>query len=149
MTEVRFYHLTRTPLEVALPQMLERTLERGQRAVVQAGSPERVEALNNLLWTYNDHSFLPHGSAADGFAAEQPIWLTAEDELPNRANVLFLTDGVRSSLVEKVDLCAVLFDGGNDAAVSDARAYWRTLQGASHALTYWQQDEAGRWKESA
>lgn len=149
MTEVRFYHLTRTPLEVALPLMLERTLERGQRAVVQAGSLERVEALNNLLWTYNDRSFLPHGSAADGFAAEQPIWLTAADELPNRAEVLFLTDGVRSSLVETVSLCAVLFDGGNDAAVSDARAHWRTLKEAGHALTYWQQDEAGRWKEGA
>ena len=59
MTEVRFYHMTRTGLEAALPQMLEKTLERGQRAVVIAGSEERVEALNGHLWTYRDRTFLP------------------------------------------------------------------------------------------
>ena len=93
MTEVRFYHLTRTPLEGALPRMLAKVVERAQRAVVIAGSEERVEALNARLWTYRDRSFLPHGSAKDGHAEDQPIWLTAADENPNGSQVLFLTDG--------------------------------------------------------
>jgi len=93
MTEVRFYHLTRTTLEAALPRMLEKTIERAQRAVVLAGSPERVEALNAWLWTYNERGFLPHGSAQDGHGGDQTIWLTHEDERPNGAQVLFLTDG--------------------------------------------------------
>ena len=93
MTEVRFYHLIRASLESTLPVMLERSLARGQRAVVQCGSPERVEALANHLWIYAEASFLPHGTARDGRTAEQPIWLTAEDEAaPNGAKVLFLTD---------------------------------------------------------
>ena len=94
--EIRFYHLTRTTLEAALPQMLEKTLERGQRAVVQAGSAARVEALTAWLWTYQDRSFLPHGSAKDGHGALQPVWLTDQDERPNGAQVLFLTDGLPS-----------------------------------------------------
>ena len=89
--DISFYHLTRTTLEAALPQMLEKTLERGQRAVVRAGSAERVEALNGWLWTYRDRTFLPHGSAQDGHAALQPVWLTDQDERPNEAQVLFLT----------------------------------------------------------
>jgi DNA polymerase-3 subunit chi len=93
MTDVRFYHLTSTSLEAALPQMLEKTLERGQRAVVIAGSEERVEALNAHLWTYKDRGFLPHGTAKDGHSEAQPVWLTESDENPNGAQVLFLTDG--------------------------------------------------------
>ncbi len=148
MTEVRFYHLTRTTLEAALPRMLEKTLERGQRAVVRAGSEERVEALTSWLWTYDDRSFLAHGSAKDGHAEHQPVWLTERDEAPNGAQVLFLTDGARSARLDDYDLCAVLFDGKDEAALEDARAQWRVLKEGEHELTYWQQDERGAWSRN-
>ncbi|MFQ5772948.1 MAG: DNA polymerase III subunit chi [Kiloniellaceae bacterium] len=148
MTEVRFYHLTRTTLERALPQMLEKTLERGQRAVVLAGSKERVEALNALLWTYNDRSFLPHGSAEDGHGEHQPIWLTDRDERPNGAEVLFLTDAAASARIGDYVRCAVLFDGNDPDAVAAARAQWSAFKEAGHEVSYWQQDEAGRWAQN-
>jgi DNA polymerase-3 subunit chi len=147
MTEISFYHLTRTTLEAALPQMLEKTLERGQRAVVRAGSAERVEALNGWLWTYRDRTFLPHGSAKDGHAALQPIWLTDQDERPNEAQVLFLTDGAVSDKVAEFERCAVLFDGNDEAAATAARAQWRDLKDAGHDLTYWQQNDQGGWEK--
>lgn len=149
MTEVRFYHLTRTTLEAALPKMLEKTLERGQRAVVLAGSAERAEALNAWLWTYNDRAFLPHGSAKDGHAPDQPIWLSDTDERPNEAEVLFLTDLASSERVAEYALCAVLFDGKDPDAVAAARDQWRVLEGAGHAITYWQQDDQGGWAQKA
>jgi DNA polymerase-3 subunit chi len=149
MTEVRFYHLTRSSLEGALPKMLERTLERGQRAVVLASSAERVEALNTHLWTYAERSFLPHGSAKDGHDSAQPVWLGEADERPNGAEVLFLTDGAESRRIGEYDLCAVLFDGRDDTAVALARDQWTVLKEAGHALTYWQQDEGGRWSQKA
>ena len=145
MTEVRFYHLTRTSLEGALPPMLEKTLERGQKAVVISGSEERVEALNSHLWTFRDQSFLPHGSARDGYAEFQPVWLTARDENPNGAQVLFLTDGATSRSLSNVELCVLLFDGTNETALEAARAEWRRLKEEGHELTYWQQDDNGRW----
>jgi DNA polymerase-3 subunit chi len=149
MTEVRFYHLQRTTLEAALPQMLEKTLARGQRAVVMAGSPERAEALVQALWTQDERSFLPHGSARDGRPERQPVWVTAEDENPNAAQVLFLSDGARSASLSAYDLCAELFDGNDDAAVGAARARWKEYKDAGLTLIYYQQDERGRWVEKA
>ncbi len=147
MTEVRFYHLTRATLETALPMMLEKTLERGQRAVVRASSEERVEALTSWLWTYRDRSFLPHGSAKDGHGELQPVWLTDQDERPNGAQVLFLTDGAVSERLDDYELCAVIFDGNDTVALAAAREQWRSLKDSAHDLTYWQQDEDGRWEK--
>jgi DNA polymerase-3 subunit chi len=149
--EIGFYHMTGTTLEAALPQMLEKTLERGQRAVVRAGSAARVEALTERLWTYKDRGFLPHGSAKDGHAALQPIWLTEKDERPNDAQVLFLTDGATSGAgdggPEGFERCAVLFDGNDEAALAAARAQWAGLKDAGHDLIYWQQSDEGRWEK--
>ena len=149
MAEVRFYHLTRTSLDRALPQMLEKTLERGQRAVVRASSEDRVEALATGLWTYNDRSFLPHGSLKDGRGERQPIWLTTQPEAPNGAEVLFLTDGSSTENLEGFALCAILFDGHDEEAVTAARGQWTGLKEAGHEVTYWQQDDSGRWSQKA
>jgi DNA polymerase III subunit chi len=149
MTEIRFYHLQRTALEAALPPMLEKTLERGQRAVVMAGSAERVEHLVDHLWTYSERSFLPHGSVRDGHAEMQPVWLTTADENPNGAQVLFLTDGATCGRVADYQLCVELFDGNNEPAVQAARERWKGYKADGHQLTYWQQTPAGRWEQKA
>jgi len=149
MTEVRFYHLTRANLESALPVMLERTLERGQRAVVRTGTEDRAESLSHHLWTYRDETFLPHGTGKDGFPEDQPIWLTAKDETPNDPDVLFLTDGAAASDLGRFKLCAILFDGRDADAVAAARAQWKALADEGQEVTYWQQDENGRWAQKA
>lgn len=149
MTEVRFYHLQRANLERVLPVMLGRVLERGQRAVVQLGSKERLEAVNDWLWTFDKSSFLPHGSAAEGHPGEQPVWLTLEEERPNGADVLFLADGATSAKTAEFELVAELFDGNDQEAVTAARQRWKGYKEAGHAVTYWQQDESGRWQQKA
>ena len=150
MTEVRFYHLTQRRLEDALPVMLERTVNRdGRRAVVVMRSPERLEALNVHLWTYDDRGFLPHGGRGDGFAEDQPIWLTVDDENPNGAKALFLTDGAESERLPDYDLVCELFDGNDAAAVDAARGRWKLYKDAGHDLTYWQQTDSGGWSKQA
>jgi DNA polymerase-3 subunit chi len=149
MTEVGFYHLTASPLEAALPRLLEKVLAGGYKAVVMAGSRERVEALNAQLWTYNPGSFLPHGSASDGNAAEQPIWLTDKDENPNQANVLVLTEGVRSAHIAEFVRCLDLFDGADAEAVARARERWTECRANGLTVTYWQQTAAGGWEKKA
>ncbi len=148
MTEIRFYHLTRKSLEQALPEMLEKTLERGWRAVVMTGSPERAEALTQHLWTYRPEGFLAHGNAKDGNAAAQPIWLTPEDERPNEAAVLFLTDGASSQRVGDYERVCEMFDGNDDEAVTAARQRWAGYKASGHELSYWQQGDNG-WKNQA
>lgn len=149
MPEVRFYQLGRRPLEEALATMLERTLERGQRAVVLAGSEERVEALAQQLWTYAERSFLPHGTARDGMAERQPVWLTAQEGNPNGAEVLFLLDGQQSERLDSFTLVALLFDGGDPERLAAARAQWTAMKAAGHALTYWAEDAQGKWQKRA
>lgn len=147
MSDIGFYHLVRSPLEKALPKLLEKVLESGARAVVMAGSEERVESLAVLLWTYHPNSFLPHGTARDGKPEVQPIWLTERDENPNGATILVLTDGASSEQVERYARCLEVFDGGDAEAVTRARERWRVYKDAGHNLTYWQQTESGGWEK--
>ena len=147
MAEIAFYHLTKWPLEKALPRLLEKTLEAGKRAVVMAGSQERVEALNTHLWTYHRDSWLPHGSARDGHPEDQPVWLTTGDENPNGAAYLVLTDGATSSRIGDFERCLELFDGNDPAAVEAARRRWKAYGEEGHALTYWQQTDRGGWEK--
>ena len=147
MVEYGFYHLTRTALEPALGRLLERVLASGQRAVVVASSPERVEALNRALWTFGRDSFLPHGSREDGFAEEQPVFLTDRADFPNRATVLVLVDGAEAEPPPQFTRCLYLFDGNDEAALTQARALWRRLHDRGEALTYWQQTDRG-WEKA-
>ena len=149
VTEVLFYHLEHQPLDKVLPSLIERTLERGWRAVIQAGTPERVAALNTLLWTYKDESFLPHGEACDGHAESQPVYLTTEPDNPNGATVRFVVDGARFSAFDGYARLVYLFDGHDDAAKDDARATWKLAKAAGCTVTYWQQSPQGRWEKKA
>lgn len=149
MTEVLFYHLERQPLERVLPSLMERTVARGWRAVVQAGSDERVEALDGLLWTYADESFLPHGTKKDGNIAEQPVFLTTEETNPNGATVRFLVDGAALAELSGYDRVVYLFDGHDPSAVANAREQWKAAKSAGHTISYWQQSSEGRWENRA
>jgi len=149
MTEVSFYHLLHTPLERALPKLIEKVLESGARAVIRTESAERAEALNSVLWTYDQDSFVPHGTARDGNAEEQPVWITPEDENPNGADILVLTDGAVAADITGYRRCLEMFDGRDETAVTDARRRWTDYKAADHALTYWQQTERGGWEKKA
>lgn len=149
MTEVLFYHLERQPLERVLPALIERTLARGWRAVVQAGSEERVEVLDTLLWTYAEDSFLPHGTSRDGNPAAQPVYLTADATNPNAATVRFLVDGAAIGEMAGYERIVYLFDGRDAAAVAQAREQWQAVKAAGCAATYWQQSPEGRWEKRA
>jgi DNA polymerase-3 subunit chi len=149
MTEVLFYHLEHQPLERVLPALVERTLQRGWRAVVQAGSEERVEALDTLLWTYAEESFLPHGTRRDGNPKAQPVYLTADDINPNEATVRFLVDGAAVGEMAGYERIVYLFDGRDGAAVAQAREQWKAVKAAACQATYWQQSPEGRWEKKA
>jgi DNA polymerase-3 subunit chi len=146
MTEVLFYHLHRQPLERVLPQLLEKSFERGWRVIVQGSSEERIDALDSHLWTYNDRSFLPHGTWREAEAAEQPILLTVNDNNPNAARVRFLIDGAPvPDDASQYDRIVLLFDGEDEEALGAARETWKRAKADGHDATYWQTDENGRW----
>lgn len=150
MAEILFYHLQGQQLETVLPPLLVKTLERGWRAVLQAASDERIDALDAHLWTFREDSFLPHGTYRERELAAHPIVLTLDDLNPNGAQVRFLIDGAplpqNSADYERI---VMIFDGEDADAVAEARRRWAEAKAAGHAVTYWQADPQGRWERKA
>ena len=151
MTQVDFYHLQKQSLENVLPKLLEKAYATGKPIKVKVGNEERVEFINSALWSYDEQSFLPHGSKKDGFGEEQPIWISAGDDAPNQAVFLFLVDGavVAPDVLSQYERVFNIFDGNSEAALNQARAFWKELKASSNTINYWQQDDAGKWNKKA
>jgi DNA polymerase-3 subunit chi len=148
MAELWFYHLERSELERALPPLLEKCLQRGWRALVRGGSNERLDALDETLWTYRDESFLPHGRDGAG-AARQPVLLTSAGGNANGAQVLFLLDGAEPGDLSGFERACVMFDGRDEAALELARSRWKQAKEAGLAASYWRESAAGKWEKQA
>jgi DNA polymerase-3 subunit chi len=150
MTEILFYHLQNQKLEGVLTPLLEKSLERGWKAIVQGASEERIEALDAHLWTYRDDGFLPHGTWREQNAAAQPVLLMLTDSNPNEASVRFLIEGAPMPPdAESYQRIVLVFDGDDEDAVAAARAHWADAKTKGFEVTYWQPDEQGRWVKKA
>ncbi|MEL6746324.1 MAG: DNA polymerase III subunit chi [Pseudomonadota bacterium] len=161
MTEVWFYHLERAAALDVVPTLLEKTLERGWRAIVRTSDPERIATWDTHLWVYREDSFLPHAAALTDAApasaseahhawlARQQVVLTTATDVPNGATVGFLVDGAAPEAIDGYERVVLLFDGRNADELQAARGHWSALKAAGHALTYWQQDQSGRWQKKA
>ena len=149
MSRVDFYHLQNSSLEDVLPKLLEKAYATGKNIVVKIGNAERIDFINSLLWTYNDTSFLPHGSKKDGFADMQPIWLTDGDDLPNNPELLFLADGadIDAKQVLSFERVFNIFDGNNPESLQKARQLWKNFKQETSDVFYWQQNENGIWQQ--
>jgi DNA polymerase-3 subunit chi len=148
MAEIGFYHLTRTTLVQALPQLLGRTIAAGQRAAVVCGTEDGVAALDKALWQAPEPEWLPHGTPADGDPDLQPVWLSTDDSAPNGARFLFLVDGGAATRITGFDRVFDLFDGNRAHEVAAARLRWTAAKAAGHTLAYWQQGPRG-WERKA
>jgi DNA polymerase III subunit chi len=150
VTEMLFYHLQGQKLEGVITPLLEKSLERGWRVIVQGASEERIEALDAHLWTYRDDGFLPHGTWREPDSAAQPVLLTVNDGNPNGSNVRFLIEGAAVPAdAEAYERIVLLFDGDDEEAVAAARVHWSNATAKGLQATYWQPDEQGRWCKKA
>jgi DNA polymerase-3 subunit chi len=152
VTETLFYHLERRSLEDVLPGLVGKSLERGWRAVIKTDSSERSDALDNLLWTFDDQSFLAHAQSGDGDPARQPVLITVEDENPNAAQILFCVGGAQPSDWKQAGLSALtrvvmLFDGRDTAMLERARGAWKSARDAGHDVTYWKESTSGKFEK--
>ncbi len=146
--EIWFYHLERTALDQALPELLERTLARGWRALVRSPVQDRLDQLDTLLWTVRDDGFLPHGLAEEPHADRQPVLLASGETNPNKAQALFLIDDAAPGSLDGFERCLVLFDGRDSQALQAARGRWSELKAAGHPVSYWKQNDRG-WEKKA
>lgn len=147
--EVWFYHLERSALDQVLPELLDRTVQRGWKAIVRSPQADRIEHLDGFLWSYRDESFLAHGRADEPFAERQPVLLSTDLDNPNDAQALFLIDGAEPGSLDGYERCLVLFDGRDDAAVAQARGRWKGFKALGLPVSYWQQGAERGWEKKA
>ncbi|GAA0543004.1 DNA polymerase-3 subunit chi [Rhizomicrobium palustre] len=153
MAETLFYHLERRSLEDVLPGLVEKSLERGWKVLIKCESADRADALDTLLWTFND-GFLPHAQLGDGTASRQPVLITVEEGNPNAAAILFLTGGAVppdwcGAMASELTRIVLLFDGRDEEALAGARAAWKAAKAGGHEVTYWKESPSGRWEKQA
>jgi DNA polymerase-3 subunit chi len=150
MTETLFYHLERRSLEEILPGLVEKSLQRGWRAAIKTDSSERSDALDSLLWTYDDQSFLAHAQLGDGEAAGQPVLISVEEGNQNAAQIFFYVGGALPADWKTLsDLARVvlLFDGRDAEALAAARAAWKEAKACGHEVTYWKETPSGKFEK--
>ena len=149
MSDIRFYHLQFQAQQQALPLLITKAYEQGHRIVVKLRDVAEVNQFNDHLWSFHPDSFLPHGCAKDGNAENQPIWITHEDENPNKADVLILGQGAASEQVSDYKLCCIMLNGQDEQSIAQGRGLWKQYKGEGHDITYWQQTERGGWDKKA
>ena len=147
MSDIRFYHMEKSSLEQVLPSLLSKALQGGHRIIVKGTNEAQIENLNGHLWSYDAHSFLPHGTVKDGHEQVQPIWLTYENDNPNEAGVLILINGALCEDAAQFSMVCEMLDGRDSDAISAARGRWKIYKEQGHDVTYWQQSEAGKWEK--
>jgi DNA polymerase-3 subunit chi len=150
VTETLFYHLERRDLDEILPGLVEKSLQRGWRCGIKTESSERSDAIDTLLWTYDDQSFLPHAQLGDGEASAQPVLITMEEGNPNSANIVFYVGGAQPgdwSALNDLARVVLLFDGRDTEALAAARAAWKDTKAAGHDVTYWKETPSGKFEK--
>ncbi len=147
--DINFYHLTRDTLASALPKLAARAYAQGLRTVIRATDDVRVKMIDELLWTYEDDSFLPHGTARNNHADLQPIFISTEADNPNGAKLLMLVDNRLDDDIDQFERCFYLFEGHDNEQVNAARAAWKQLKSQGLTLNYWQQGDSGKWEKKA
>jgi DNA polymerase-3 subunit chi len=146
---IGFYQLTSTSVETALPKLLNLTLEAGKRGLVRLGSDSSLLDLDDLLWTYDNYSWLPHGSKEDKYSSFNPIWITTDLENPNKSEFVFMLNEYETNDLVGFERCFDLFDGNDQVSVAAARGRWKRLKGEGHDLHYWKQSDDGKWFEES
>ncbi len=151
MARIDFYHLQKQSLEEVLPILLSKAYSTGNRILIKTSSSEHAEQINSFLWTFNDESFIPHGTRKDGFAEQQPIWITADDENANQADFLFLINGADITAEQAQSYTRIfnIFDGNSETSLTLARQQWKKFKEKKFEVYYWQQTSRGTWEQKA
>lgn len=147
MSEIRFYHMELSTLDQTLPAITQKALQSGKRILIKTPDAKEAKRLDDLLWKYSADSFLPHGADGDKTPARQPVFITAQNDNPNNAEIIILTHGCTHDDLSPFSLCCEMLDGRIDSQIAQARNRWKTYKDAGHDLTYWQQDENGKWNK--
>lgn len=142
-----FRNLAGRPLELLVATLAAEYFAAGTKALIRAPTPERVQSLDQALWTFDPASFLPHGTTEAGEAETQPVLLTAKDGKPNGATALLLVDHTVAPAEPGWDSIDYIFERSDPGAREAARQQWRIWKEQGHEPVYWQAEAMG-WQRA-
>jgi DNA polymerase IIIc chi subunit len=95
MREVVIHPLGGTKKAHEACRLIEMLYESGRRVVAWVGDSGRAATFNEYLWTFAQHSFVPHALATDAADVDDPVVVvTGELSAPNGADVLVVVDAL-------------------------------------------------------
>ena len=145
MTEIFFYKLKNLSVELFLISLIEKSISVNWNSVVLLDNVERMEEINDLLWTFNDVSFIPHGSQSDLNPEKNKVYLTCNEENPNKANAIFSIDGVAINNPKNWSRCIYIFNEQNLKVTDELESYKREIKDLDYIQKSFEQDQNGKW----
>lgn len=150
MSQIDFYHLTKTELETVLLMLVKKTLAAGKKALVLCPQPA-ASALDTDLWTREPDSWFAHGlDDTDGQDVAR-IWISTDMAVnPIKAEFAFLLHGSVPADIGQFERVFNLFDGRSEAQIQQARDHWKSWGDLGLAERgYFAETEDGRWEKKA
>ena len=145
MTEIFFYKLKNTSIDLFLISLIEKSISKNWNSLVLLDNTERMEEINDLLWTFNDTSFIPHGSQSDLSPDKQNVYLTCNEENLNNSNIIFSIDGIIINEPGNWNRCIYIFNEQNLKVTDELESYKREIKDFGYTLKSFEQDNNGKW----
>ena len=145
MSEVFFYHLTKTTLEIALPKILERALSEQWSIELRTSANTNLDEISNAIWRGPDESFLPHCLEDHEDSQDYPIVL-CKSPLKDWRDCLIVVDqaDLKENEVKNYKRVCLIFDAKIEVELSKARKSWKKFSEEGINTIYWAEDK-GRW----
>jgi DNA polymerase-3 subunit chi len=135
--QVDFYPLGATDRRsrlVAACRLAEKAYDQGLKVAVRTASPAETAEFDDLLWTYADGSFVPHGvwPADPEVAALTPVLVGSSGLPPTHRDVLInLAADAPADFSAYARICDVV--GGDEDGKKAGRHRWRVYRDAGCA----------------
>ena len=136
MTQVDFYILqdTQPDAQALLTcRLTEKAFKQGHQVYINTESGQQLKKLDDMLWTFRDSSFLPHGLYKANADSDHPVLLGHAVEPEGPSDVLVNLSNDIPSFFSRFNRVAELV-GGDEAQRESARERYRFYKDRGYTL---------------
>ena len=136
MSRVDFYILPDSNLhnmQLFACKLTEKAWQQGHRIVIHTDSAEQSQALDDLLWTFKDGSFIPHGVTGSNNDTEQPILISHQLSVDNNIQLMINLSSQPIADTHQVDRIAEIINQDPQRKVC-GREHYKIYRDQGHEL---------------
>ena len=136
MTRVDFYLLhdnAETGRNLAVCKLAHKAFSLGHRIYIYAPDSRQAQHLDQLLWTFNQGSFIPHGLNADSPEADIPVLIGHEEPPAAHEDVLVQLTPQIPEFFSRFERVAEVVNGSEEEK-AQARERFRFYRDRGYAL---------------